>query len=188
MHTTMQLGMVGLGRMGANMVRRLMGDGHQCVVHDVSPEPIDQLATEGATPAHSLEDLVAALEPPRNIWVMIPAAYVGGTIERLAPLLSPGDTIIDGGNSWYRHDVDRSGPLRDEMGINYLDVGTSGGVHGLERGYCLMIGGPTDAVERMSPIFTSLAPGVDTAERTPGRDGDPLQKQLGKPVLIPRCL
>ncbi len=174
----MQLGMIGLGRMGANMVRRLMADGHECVVHDVSPEPIDQLAGEGATPAHTLDELVAALETPRNIWVMIPAAYVGSTIERLAPLLSPGDTIIDGGNSWYRHDVDRSGPLA-ERGIDYLDVGTSGGVHGLERGYCLMIGGADQAVDRMAPIFTSLAPGVDAAERTPGRSGDPSPAEQG---------
>ena len=183
MHTTMQpsmqVGMIGLGRMGANMVRRLIGDGHECVVHDVSPEPIEQLAAEGATPAHSLEDLVASLVPPRNIWVMIPAAYVGGTVERLAPLLSPGDTIIDGGNSWYRHDVDRSEALLAEHGIDYLDVGTSGGVHGLERGYCLMIGGPNDAVERMAPIFRSLAPGIEAAERTPGRDGDPSPAEQG---------
>ena len=173
-----QLGMIGLGRMGSNMVRRLMADGHECVVHDVSPEPIDQLASEGATAAHTLEALVGGLEQPRNIWVMIPAAYVGGTIERLAPLLSPGDTIIDGGNSWYRHDVDRSAPLA-EQGINYLDVGTSGGVHGLERGYCLMIGGPDEAVERLAPVFTSLAPGVEAAERTPGRDGDPSPAEQG---------
>ena len=179
MQTRMQLGMIGLGRMGANMVRRLMADGHECVVHDVSPEPIEQLAGEGATPAHSLEDLVAALAPPRHVWVMIPAAYVGGTVERLAALLSPGDTIIDGGNSWYRHDVDRSGPLRDERGIDFLDVGTSGGVHGLERGYCLMIGGAIEAVDRMAPIFTSLAPGVDAADRTAGRHGDPSPEEHG---------
>ena len=176
---TMQLGMIGLGRMGANMVRRLIGDGHECVVHDVSPEPIDQLAGEGATPAHTLEQLVAVLAPPRNIWVMIPAAYVGGTVERLAPLLSPGDTIIDGGNSWYRHDVDRSAALLAEHGIHYLDVGTSGGVHGLERGYCLMIGGADEAVARLTPIFTSLAPGVAAAERTPGRSGEPGSAEQG---------
>jgi 6-phosphogluconate dehydrogenase len=184
MHTihtlhTMQLGMIGLGRMGANMVRRLMADGHECVVHDVSPAPIDELAGEGAVPAPTLEELVAALEPPRNVWVMIPAAYVGDTLDRLAPLLSPDDTIVDGGNSWYRHDVDRSGPLMDRYGVHYLDVGTSGGVHGLERGYCLMIGGDTSAVQRLAPIFTSLAPGVDAAERTPGRSGDPTPEELG---------
>ncbi|CAE7557656.1 unnamed protein product, partial [Symbiodinium sp. KB8] len=178
MQQTMQLGMVGLGRMGANMVRRLMAAGHECVVHDVSAEAVDQMAAEGATPAHSLEELVAALEPPRNIWVMIPAAYVGSTVEQLAPLLSPDDTIIDGGNSWYRHDVDRSEALRDRQ-LHYLDVGTSGGIHGLERGYCLMIGGDTDAVDRLSPIFSALAPGVDAAERTPGRDGDPTPAEQG---------
>ena len=179
METKMQLGMIGLGRMGANMVRRLMADGHECVVHDVTAGPIEELAGEGATPAHTLEDLVAALAPPRNVWVMIPAAYVGSTVERLAPLLSPGDTIIDGGNSWYRHDVDRSEPLMADHGIHYLDVGTSGGIHGLERGYCLMIGGDTDAVERMTPIFTTLAPGVESAERTPGREGDPSPAEEG---------
>ena len=171
--------MIGLGRMGANMVRRLMADGHECVVNDVSAEPVDELAGEGATPAHTLEELVAALEPPRHIWVMIPAAFVGGTIEQLAPLLDEGDTIIDGGNSWYRLDVDRSGPLRADRGIHYLDVGTSGGVHGLERGYCLMIGGDDEPVERLAPIFSSLAPGVESAERTPGRDGEPSPAEQG---------
>jgi 6-phosphogluconate dehydrogenase len=175
----MQLGMIGLGRMGANMVRRLMADGHACVVHDVTPEPVDTLAGEGAVPAPTLEELVAALEPPRNVWVMIPAAFVGATVERLAPLLSPGDTIIDGGNSWYRHDVDRSGPLMHRYGVRYLDVGTSGGVHGLERGYCLMIGGDTEAVGRLAPIFTSLAPGIGAAERTPGRSGAPSPGEQG---------
>jgi 6-phosphogluconate dehydrogenase len=179
MDTTMQLGMIGLGRMGANMVRRLMAAGHECVVHDVTTEPIDALAAEGATPARSLADLVAALEPPRNIWVMIPAAYVGSTVDDLAQLLSPGDTIIDGGNSWYRHDVDRSGPLLADHGIHYLDVGTSGGVHGLDRGYCLMIGGDPGAVDRLAPIFATLAPGIDAAARTPGRDGDPTAAEQG---------
>ncbi|MCB0968668.1 MAG: NAD(P)-binding domain-containing protein, partial [Ilumatobacter sp.] len=174
----MQLGMIGLGRMGANMVRRLMADGHECVVHDVSDAAVDELAAEGATPAHSLEELVAKLEPPRNVWVMIPAAYVESTVERLAPLLSPDDTIIDGGNSWYRHDVDRSGALRDRE-LHYLDVGTSGGIHGLERGYCLMIGGDTDAVERLAPVFDTLAPGTGNAERTPGRSGDPITAERG---------
>src|SRR6056297_3263350 len=113
MQETMQLGMIGRGRMGANMVRRLIADGHECVAHDVNDDAVDEMALEGATPAHSLEELVAALEPPRSIWVMIPAAYVGTTVDQLAPLLSPDDTIIDGGNSWYRHDVDRSEALRD---------------------------------------------------------------------------
>ncbi|MEJ7801063.1 MAG: phosphogluconate dehydrogenase (NAD(+)-dependent, decarboxylating) [Ilumatobacter sp.] len=176
---TMQLGMIGLGRMGANMVRRLMADGHDCVVHDVTAEPIDALAAEGATPAHTLDALVAGLEPPRHIWVMIPAAFVGGTIEQLAPLLSPGDTIIDGGNSWYRHDIDRSGPLLADHGVHYVDVGTSGGVFGLERGYCLMIGGDSEAVEQLELVFDTLAPGVAAAERTPDRIGDVAPEERG---------
>ncbi len=176
---SMQLGMIGLGRMGANMVRRLLAAGHDCVVYDVSAAAVDELAAEGATPAHTLQELVAALAPPRNVWVMIPAAYVGATVDDLAPLLAAGDTIIDGGNSWYRHDVDRSAPLGEQYGIHYLDVGTSGGVHGLERGYCLMIGGDHEAVERLAPIFRSLAPGVDAADRTPGRSGDPSSAEQG---------
>jgi 6-phosphogluconate dehydrogenase len=176
---TMQLGMVGLGRMGANMVRRLMAAGHECVVHDVSREPVDNLAAEGATAAYTLDELVERLEPPRHVWLMIPAAFVGSTIDQLAPLLDPGDTIIDGGNSWYRHDVDRSGPLKEQHGIHYLDCGTSGGVHGLDRGYCLMIGGDTDAVDELAPIFSTLAPGVDAAERTPGRTGEPTPAEQG---------
>jgi 6-phosphogluconate dehydrogenase len=175
----MQLGMIGLGRMGANMVRRVMADGHECVVYDRNPAPIDELAGEGATPARSLAELVDAMERPRHIWVMIPAAFVGGTVDELAPLLDEGDTIIDGGNSLYRDDIDRSAPLLAERGIHYLDVGTSGGVHGLERGYCLMIGGDRDAVEELAPIFISLAPGVDAAERTPGREGDPAPEEQG---------
>jgi len=165
----MQLGMIGLGRMGANMVRRLHHDGHDCVVHDVDEASIAGLEVElGVTGARSLGDLVAAMTPPRAIWIMVPAAFVGATVDSLAPLLEPGDTIIDGGNSWYRHDVDRSEALAP-AGISYLDVGTSGGVFGLERGYCLMIGGDTDAVARLAPIFESLAPGIGTGQRTPGR-------------------
>jgi 6-phosphogluconate dehydrogenase len=165
----MQLGMIGLGRMGANMVRRLHHDGHDCVVHDVDESPIAALESElGVTGARSLAELVAAMDAPRAVWIMVPAAHVGDTVEALASLLDPGDTIIDGGNSWYRHDVDRSEALASS-GIEYLDVGTSGGVFGLERGYCLMIGGPTDAVERLAPIFESLAPGLGTTARTPGR-------------------
>jgi len=161
--------MIGLGRMGANMVRRLHHDGHDCVVHDVDEAAIAGLEAElGVTGARSLGDVVAALESPRVIWIMVPAAFVGGTIDALAPLLEPGDTIIDGGNSWYRHDVDRSEALAP-AGITYLDVGTSGGVFGLERGYCLMIGGPDAAVERLAPIFETLAPGIGTGARTPGR-------------------
>lgn len=171
--------MIGLGRMGANMVRRVMADGHECVVYDHNAEPIDELAAEGATPARSMAELVAAMDRPRHVWVMIPAAFVGSTVDELAPLLDEGDTIIDGGNSLYRDDVDRSAPLLADRGIHYLDVGTSGGVHGLERGYCLMIGGDREAVEELEPIFTSLAPGVDTAERTPGREGDPSPEEQG---------
>ena len=175
---TVQLGMIGLGRMGANMVRRLMAGGHQCVVYDVAPQAIADLAGEGATPAADLAAFVAALAPPRNVWIMVPAAYVGSTVAQLAALLEPGDTIIDGGNSWYRHDVDRAEALA-ERGISYVDVGTSGGIHGLARGYCLMIGGPDEAVGRLAPIFATLAPGVATAERTPGLRGDPTPAEAG---------
>ena len=165
----MQIAMIGLGRMGANMVRRLHHDGHDCVVHDVDEAPIAELEAElGVTGARSLSDLVAAMEQPRSIWIMVPAAFVGTTVDALTPLLDDGDTIIDGGNSWYRHDVDRSAALLP-VGIDYVDVGTSGGVFGLERGYCLMIGGPDAAVERLTSIFESLAPGIGTGQRTPGR-------------------
>jgi len=170
--------MIGLGRMGANMVRRLMAAGHECVVFNKSPDPIKQLASEGATPADSLEDFIAKLEKPRAIWIMIPAAVVDGQIEQLAPLLDAGDVLIDGGNSYYHDDLRRSAALA-EKGIDYLDVGTSGGVFGLERGYCLMIGGPDAAVERLGPIFASLAPGVDAAPRTPGLTGDPSPAEQG---------
>ncbi|HEY5664223.1 MAG TPA: decarboxylating 6-phosphogluconate dehydrogenase [Ilumatobacter sp.] len=179
MHATMQLGMIGLGRMGGDMVRRLIGDGHRCVVHDVDPEAVGAIASEGATPASTLAELVAALEPPRTVWVMIPAPFVDDTVERLVPLLAPGDTVIDGGNSWYRHAVDRSGPLLADHGIHFLDVGTSGGVHGRERGYCLMIGGDAGAVGRLTPIWSSLAPGVTAADRTPGRTGEPTPAEQG---------
>lgn len=168
----MQIAMVGLGRMGANMVRRLMAAGHECVVHDVNEEPIAALEAAGAAGARSLDELVSLLAAPRHVWIMVPAAFVGATVDKLAPLLSPGDTIIDGGNSWYHDDVDRSGPLLADHGIHYLDVGTSGGIHGLDRGYCLMVGGDDEAVAQMAPVFDTLAPGVDAAPRTPGRDGD----------------
>jgi 6-phosphogluconate dehydrogenase len=179
MRSTMQLGMIGLGRMGANMVRRLMADGHECVVHDRDADAVDELAAEGATPAASLAQLVDQLERPRHVWIMIPAAFVGPTVDELAPLLDEGDTIIDGGNSWYRDDIDRSGPLLDDHGIHFLDVGTSGGVHGLERGYCLMVGGDREAVDELTPVLRSLAPGIDAAGRTPGRDGDPAPEEEG---------
>jgi 6-phosphogluconate dehydrogenase len=175
----MQIAMIGLGRMGANMVRRLMADGHDCVVHDVAEDPIVALEAEGANGVRTLERLVAELEPPRHLWIMVPAAFVASTIDRLAPLLAPDDTIVDGGNSWYRDDVDRAEQLRAGFGVNYLDVGTSGGIHGLERGYCLMVGGDAAAVQRMSPIFDSLAPGVAAAERTAGRTGEPAAAEHG---------
>jgi len=174
----MQLGMIGLGRMGANMVRRLTAAGHDCVVHDVNEAPIAALEAEGATGARSLAELIAGLDTPRAIWIMVPAAFVGGTLERLAPLLDDGDIVIDGGNSWYHLDVDRSTELAPS-GISYLDVGTSGGVHGLERGYCLMIGGADDAVAHLTPIFDTLAPGVGAAERTPGRRDDVAPEERG---------
>jgi 6-phosphogluconate dehydrogenase len=174
----MQLGMVGLGRMGANMAHRLQRAGHDCVVHDVDAGAVDVLVAEGFTGTLDLPGLVAALTPPRAMWVMIPAAFVGDTIDRLAPLLDPGDIVIDGGNSWYRHDIERSGQLA-AAGIDYLDVGTSGGVHGLERGYCLMIGGPERAVAHLAPIFDALAPGPGDVERTPGRTGDPAPEERG---------
>ena len=174
----MQLGMIGLGRMGANMVRRLMAAGHECVVYNKSPEPIQQLASEGAVPSDSLEDFVAKLEKPRAVWIMIPAAVVDSQVEQLSALLDRGDVLIDGGNSYYHDDLRRSAALA-EKGIDYVDVGTSGGVFGLKRGYCLMIGGPDGAVGRLGPIFASLAPGVDAAPRTPGLTGAPSPAEQG---------
>jgi 6-phosphogluconate dehydrogenase len=174
----MQLGMIGLGRMGANMVRRLRDGGHDCVVFDVNDAAVAELEDEGFVGAHSLAELVAALEPPRSIWIMIPAAYVDATLDRLVPLLDADDTVIDGGNSWYHLDVDRNKVL-EPQGIHYVDVGTSGGIAGFERGYCLMVGGDDTAVERLVPIFETLAPGVDAAERTPGRSGDPAPEEQG---------
>ncbi len=177
-NTAVQLGMVGLGRMGANMIRRLQRAGHDCVAYDINADTVTAMEGEGFRGARSPAELVAALDAPRNIWLMVPAAYVDSTIATFAPLLSPGDTLIDGGNSWYRDDVDRAGPLA-EQGIHYLDVGTSGGVFGLERGYCLMVGGDDEAVARMRPVFDSLAPGVDAAPRTPGRAGEPSTAEEG---------
>ncbi len=165
----MQLGMIGLGRMGANMVRRLMKGGHQCVVFDMFPKAVQALVSEKATGAGSMADLVARLAKPRAVWLMVPAAVVDQTIADLAPLLEPGDTIIDGGNSYYIDDIRRAKALAPSK-IAYVDVGTSGGVWGLERGYCMMIGGPAATVQRLDPIFRTLAPGVGTIERTPGRD------------------
>ena len=174
----MQLGMIGLGRMGANLVRRLMRDGHECVVYDVNADAIAELAGEGATAASSLAELVEKLEPPRAAWIMVPAGYVQGTLDELSGLMESGDAIIDGGNSYYRDDVDRAKAL-EPAGIDYIDVGTSGGVFGLERGFCLMIGGPDDAVARLDPIFATIAPGVDAAERTPGAAGEPTPAENG---------
>jgi 6-phosphogluconate dehydrogenase len=165
----MQVGMIGLGRMGANMVRRLMRGGHECVVHDVSADAIAALEGEGATGAESMEDLVAKLAAPRAICIMVPAAVVDPTLERLVPLLDGDDTVVDGGNSYYRDDLRRARELA-ERGVHYVDMGTSGGVFGLDRGYCLMIGGDETAVERLDPFFATLAPGIEAAERTPGRE------------------
>ena len=165
----MQLGMIGLGRMGANMVRRLLRHGHQCVVFDMSPDAVAQLVKDKATGSSSLEDFVKKLEKPRAIWLMVPAAVVDNSIGELLPLLEAGDTLIDGGNSYYIDDIRRSKELA-QKGINYVDVGTSGGVWGLERGYCMMIGGPDQAVQRLDPIFKTLAPGVGDIPRTPGRE------------------
>jgi 6-phosphogluconate dehydrogenase len=165
----MQIGMVGLGRMGANMVRRLLGGGHDCVVFDASPKAVDDLARRGATGAGSLDQLVAKLEKPRVVWLMVPVAVVDETIGKLVPHLEPGDTLIDGGNTHYVDDIRRSQALA-ARNIHYVDVGTSGGVLGLERGYCLMIGGERDIVQRLDPIFATLAPGIGSIERTRGRE------------------
>ncbi|MFM8600342.1 MAG: phosphogluconate dehydrogenase (NAD(+)-dependent, decarboxylating) [Mycobacterium sp.] len=164
----MQLGMVGLGRMGANLVRRLMRDGHRCVVYDVNADAVQALEAEGATGASSLEDFVAKLERPRAMWLMLPAAIVDPTLEKLLPHLEPDDVVIDGGNSYYRDDITRAHHL-GERKIHYVDVGTSGGVWGLERGYCLMIGGEDEVVSRLDPIFKTIAPGIGDVEPTPGR-------------------
>jgi len=165
----MQLGMIGLGRMGANMVRRLLKNGHQCVVFDRSPNVVHELVKEKATGTTSMADLVTKLDRPRAIWLMVPAAVVDETIGELSPLLESGDVIIDGGNSYYVDDIERAKGLRS-LGIHYLDVGTSGGIWGLERGYCMMIGGDTEIVQRLDPIFAALAPGIGNVARTPGRE------------------
>ncbi|HEY2791943.1 MAG TPA: decarboxylating 6-phosphogluconate dehydrogenase [Micromonosporaceae bacterium] len=174
----MQLGMIGLGRMGANMVRRLTRAGHDLVVFDVSADAVKALEAEGATGATSLEDFAAKLTAPRSAWVMVPAGYTADTVRKLADLFDADDTIIDGGNSYYRDDVDIAAELKPK-GIHYVDVGTSGGVFGLERGYCLMIGGDDTAVGRLDPIFEALAPGVGEAPRTPGTSGEPSRAEKG---------
>jgi 6-phosphogluconate dehydrogenase len=175
----MQLGMVGLGRMGANIVRRLMRDGHECVVYDVNPDAIKSLEGEGATGAADLDDFVSKLEKPRAAWVMVPAGEITEqAVSDLAERMGAGDAIIDGGNSYYLDDMRRAAKFA-EKGVDYIDCGTSGGVWGLERGFCLMVGGPDGAFERLEPIFATLAPGVDAAARTPGRTGDPSPAEQG---------
>ena len=174
----MQLGMVGLGRMGANIVRRLMRDGHECVVYDVNPDSVTELEGEGATGASSMEDFVGKLSSPKVVWVMIPAGITGKIVEQVAALLTEGDIIIDGGNSNYHDDVRRAKTLK-EKGIHYVDIGTSGGVFGLERGYCLMVGGDDYAVDIVDPLLKTIAPGAGDLERTPGRTGDLAQEEQG---------
>ena len=165
----MQLGMIGLGRMGSNMVRRLMRGGHECVVFDMNPTSVKQMAGEGATGAESLDELGRKLKKPRAVWLMVPAAVVDSTLQELVPRLEPGDTVIDGGNSYYIDDIRRAKELREKK-LSYVDVGTSGGVWGLERGYCQMIGGDREVVQRLDPIFKTLAPGRGSLARTPGRE------------------
>jgi 6-phosphogluconate dehydrogenase len=165
----MQLGMIGLGRMGANMVLRLMKGGHECVAFDMSPASVAAVAKEGAAGAGSLDDFVSKLKQPRAIWLMVPAAVVDITLEQLLPKLAKDDIVIDGGNSYYIDDIRRAGKLKAKN-IHYVDVGTSGGVWGLERGYCMMIGGENETVQRLDPIFKTLAPGIGNIDRTPGRE------------------
>jgi 6-phosphogluconate dehydrogenase len=166
----MQLGMIGLGRMGANMVRRLLRGGHSCVVHDVSAAAVKGMVAQGAVGSDSLADFVARLEKPRVVWLMIPAGLVDGSLADLAGLLEAGDIVVDGGNSYYRDDIDRAKRLAAK-GLHYVDCGTSGGVWGLERGYCLMIGGEPEVVRRLDPLFATLSPGAGELARTPGREG-----------------
>jgi 6-phosphogluconate dehydrogenase len=174
----MQLGMIGLGRMGASMVRRLVGKGHDCVVYDANPGAVAAMVQEGRTGATTLAAFVQALAAPRAVWVMVPAGIVDKVLAELAPLLSPGDIVIDGGNSYYRDDIRRAKELASK-GLHYLDVGTSGGVAGLDRGYCLMIGGEQAVVQHLQPIFRDLAPGVAAAPRTEGRSGAPASVEEG---------
>ena len=175
----MEIGVVGLGRMGANIVRRLMRDGHHCVVFDVDAGVVASLAGEGATGASSLADLAGALAPPRAVWLMVPAGDITArAVEDVATHLERGDVIIDGGNSYYRDDMARAATL-GARGIHFVDCGTSGGVWGVDRGYCLMIGGESDVVERLEPIFATIAPGIDSAARTAGRDGPAVPEEHG---------
>ncbi|MEP6598378.1 MAG: phosphogluconate dehydrogenase (NAD(+)-dependent, decarboxylating) [Actinomycetota bacterium] len=174
----MQLGMIGLGRMGANIVRRLMRAGHECVVYDVSPDSVKALESEGATGAATLAEFIDKLTVPRVAWVMIPAGITGKAVEELSTLMESGDVIIDGGNSNYRDDVRRANALRDK-GIHYVDIGTSGGVFGLDRGYCLMVGGDDEAIALIDPVLKTIAPGVGDIPRTVGRQGDPIAAEQG---------
>jgi len=174
----MQLGMIGLGRMGASLVRRLTKDGHVCAVYDVQAAAVRKLAGPGVRGCASIDELVAKLPQPRTVWVMVPAAVTGATIDELASHMEAGDIVIDGGNSYYRDDVARAEALA-RKGIHYVDCGTSGGVFGLERGFCLMIGGEDEVVRQLDPIFRSIAPGVDAAPRTPGRKGTPGEAEHG---------
>ena len=174
----MQLGMLGLGRMGANIVRRLMKAGHECVVYNRSPGPVQELAGEGAVGCSDLDDFVGKLDTPRVIWLMVPAAVVDSMIDDLAGRLQPGDIIIDGGNSFYQDDITRAHKLMDK-GLHYVDIGTSGGVWGLERGYCLMIGGESETVSHLDPLLKTIAPGMGDIERTPGRTGEASTSEQG---------
>jgi 6-phosphogluconate dehydrogenase len=174
----MQLGMIGLGRMGSYMVQRLMKAGHDCVVFDTHPEAMQELVSKGAASAGTLGEFVKKLSKPRAVWLMVPAAAVDSVLGSLKPLLQSGDIVIDGGNSYYHDDIRRAGELKP-LGINYVDCGTSGGVWGLDRGYCLMIGGDKSVVEHLDPVFKALAPGVDAAPRTPGTSGEPSTAENG---------
>jgi 6-phosphogluconate dehydrogenase len=174
----MQLGMVGLGRMGANIVRRLMRGGHECVVYDVNPDAVKELEKEGASGARSLDEFVEKLDKPRAAWIMVPAAFAGDTVSELASRMEKGDIVIDGGNSYYRDDIERAKELAPK-GVYYVDVGTSGGVFGLERGFCLMIGGDGQPVKQLDPIFRAIAPGIEAAPRTRGRAGEPSAAEQG---------
>ncbi|MGC2617516.1 MAG: decarboxylating 6-phosphogluconate dehydrogenase [Acidobacteriaceae bacterium] len=174
----MQLGMIGLGRMGSYMVQRLLKAGHECVVYDSHPEAMKDLAAKGATASESMQDFAKKLHAPRAVWMMVPAAVVDGVLTSLTAVLESGDIVIDGGNSYYHDDIRRAGELK-KKGIHYVDCGTSGGVWGMDRGYCLMIGGEEAVVKQLDPIFKSLAPGVGSAARTPGRTGDPTPAENG---------
>ena len=174
----MQIGILGLGRMGANMARRLIRDGHECVVHTRDASKVDALVEEGAIGAYDMDEFIERLTPPRAVWIMVPAAVVDTVIDQLASRMQRDDIIIDGGNSYYKEDIKRAEALAGQ-GIHYLDIGTSGGVWGLERGYCLMIGGETETVASLDPVFRSIAPGIGDIERTPGREGEPSTSEQG---------